>query len=79
MNIVLKWIYILASNIQYLLLKLVLFLSPRKGVMRGCVVDKGSVKKKTDAHHPETSRHFLVDFRLFCQGNPSEVSGFQNI
>lgn len=49
---------ILTSEIQYLVLKLLLFPLPRKEVMRGCVVDKGSVKKKTDDHHPENKWTF---------------------
>ena len=70
-------IYILISAIQYLLLKLVLFPLPRERVMKGCVADKGDVKKRQMITTQKKSGHFLVSC-LFCQKNSSEVSGFQN-
>lgn len=67
-NIILKWIYILTSDIQYLLLKLVLVPLPRKGMIRGCIVDKDSVKKKTDDHHPENKWTFSCQLLSHLSG-----------
>lgn len=56
-----------------------LFPLPRERVLKGCVMDKGNVKKRQMIITQETSGHFLVYFCLFCQKNSSELSGFQNI